>query len=204
VLSVLPACRFTLLLLALLGLNCHGTFAQEHYDAGLKAFQGGALERAVASWTEAARSAQSMGRSAEQITALEHLARAYVSLGRYALAVQALDAALQVARETFDDSRLSSLLAALGNAHIAVGPPETAEAYLRKGLDLARREQDTHRIAAILNDLGNLHAAQQRFGEAIAQYRESAALARTAGLRVLAARALANGASAMHTQGAAH
>ena len=56
-------------------------------------------------------------------------------------------------------------------------------------------------MAAGLNDLGNLYAGQQKYGEAIAAYRESAALAQGAGLRVLAARGLSNAASALRQHG---
>src|SRR5215813_9078471 len=65
-------------LFALLLLVQHCAFALEraspaqHLDAGLQAFQRGALEEAVVSWTDAARSAQLAGNIADQITALEY------------------------------------------------------------------------------------------------------------------------------------
>src|SRR5262249_48788415 len=161
----------------------------------------GALEEAVVSWTDAARSAQSAGNVAEQITALEYLAQAYTSLGLYGQAIQTLAGALKIAEATPDVARTTSLLAALGNAHIAVGPPEAAEAYLQRSIDLARRSEDAARTATGLNALGNLHAGQRKYEEAIAAYRESAALAQGAGLRVLAARGLANAASALRQHG---
>ena len=108
---------------------------------------------------------------------------------------------MKLAQALPDSARVASLLAALGNAYIAVGPPETAEAYLQRSLGLARRDQDSGRMAAGLNDLGNLYAGQQKYGEAIAAYRESAALAQGAGLRVLAARGLSNAASALRQHG---
>ena len=58
-------------LFALLLLVQHGAFALDgafpdrYLDAGLKAFQRGALEEAVAHWTDAARSAQAAGKTAE-------------------------------------------------------------------------------------------------------------------------------------------
>ncbi len=194
-------------LFALLLLVPYRTFAldiappEQHLSAGLKAFQQGALEEAVVNWTDAVRSAESAGKPAEQITALEYLAQAYTSLGRYSQAIQTLDAALSIAQKSPDAVQVTALLAALGNAYIAVGPPETAENYLQQSLGLARLDKDAGRTAAVLNDLGNLYAGQRKYAEAIAAYRESAALAQRAGLRVLAARGLGNAAGALRQNG---
>ncbi len=168
-------------------------------DAGLKAFQQGALEEAVDSWTAAAQSAQASGKLEEHVTALEYLARAYTSLGRYTQAIQSLHTALKLADALPQTTRIR-LLAALGNAHVAVGPPEAAERYLRESLQLASSRQDVARMAAALNDLGNLYSSQRKYAEATAAYSESAALAQKAGLRLLAARALSNAAGSLVQQ----
>jgi CHAT domain-containing protein len=193
-------------LVALLLILHHGTFAQDntprrsHLDSGLKAFQRGAMEEAIANWSDALRSAEAAGHLAEHVTALEYLARAYASLGRYSQAIQTLRTALNMA-EPLPELATIALLAALGNAHVAVGPPEVAESYLQRGLRLARQYRETGRTAAILNDLGNLHAGRNKLEEAVAAYRESAGLARGAELRLLAARALGNAAHALRQQG---
>jgi CHAT domain-containing protein len=92
------------------------------------------------------------------------------------------------------------LLAALGNAHVAVGPAQAAEKYLRESLDLARSRSDSALMAAALNDLGNLYFGQSKHGEATAAYAESAALAQSVGLHLLAARAFSNAAGSLLQQ----
>ena len=174
----------------------------DDFDAGMKAYRQGALEEAVTRWKSAAGAAEASGKTDERIVALEHLAQAQIALGYYVQAIEALQTAVRLAEATPDHGRTSALLAALGNAHIAIGPAQAAEQYLQRSLGLARG-RDQQRAAAVLNDLGNLHLGQAQYEQALAAYRESVALARAAGLRVLAARALANAAAAYRRQGKA-
>jgi CHAT domain-containing protein len=199
----LPRCLW---LIALLLFARHGALAQNgaspgsSLDAGLKAFQQGALEDAVATWEAAAESAQASGKLEEHVAALEYLSRAYTSLGRYRQAIESLHTALKLTEALPQTARIR-LLAALGNAHVAVGPPEVAEKYLRQSLSLARSGSDVGSTAAALNDLGNLYSSQSKYGEATAAYAEGAALAQSVGLRLLAARALSNAVSGLLQQG---
>lgn len=177
--------------------------AEGTVDAGLEAFERGRFEDAVDSWSDAARAAASRNSTAEQVRALEFLARGHSALGRYRSAVQTLEDALKLAENSGDQVRLASLLGALGNACVAAGAPDAARQYLQRSVDLARADGDTPRIAAALNDLGNLHLAQRHREEAVSAYGESAALAQAAGLRTLAARAYANAAGALRELGRA-
>ena len=61
--------------------------------------------------------------------------------------------------------------------------------------DVARQIGDSTLTAVILNNRGNLLVTQQKNAEAIAAYKESAALAKQVGQRLLRARALTNAAS---------
>jgi len=175
--------------------------AEKHFEQGLKAFQRGAFQEAVSSWTDAARLYEREGRIREQIRALSDLSEAYSALGYYRQAVNSLQTALELAEKSRDTARIPSLLARLGNALIATGPPETAETYLKRGLEMARQAGDSTLAAAILNNLGNLFATQKKYAEAISAYKESIVLAKAAGHRVLAARAMANAAAALRQSG---
>jgi tetratricopeptide (TPR) repeat protein len=192
-------CILGLALWAQASLAVENSSSQQHLAAGLKAYQQGAFEEAIGHWTNAAQSAESSGDSHQHVVALEHIAHAQLSLGHYVQAIRTLEAALNIAQAPPQSDRLISVLGALGNAHIAVGPPATAEQYLKRSLELTRG-QDPGRSAATLNDLGNLYAGLEQYAQAIASYRESAALAGKADLHVLAARALSNAAGSLRRQ----
>jgi len=166
-------------------------------EAGRKAFERGAFQDAVVSWTSALRGYERAGNRPGQLTTLIQLSQAESALGRYGQAVRNLEAALELADGLGDRSRLATVLAALGNVHIVIGPPETAAAYLERALALSRSLGAPALTATVLNNLGNLRATQGNHQDALTAYRESIVLARDLGYRVLAARALSNAAAAL-------
>lgn len=190
-------------ILILCGFTCAPAEAQSDFDQGAAAFERGAFEAAVESWTRAARSAEKARDVPSQISALVHLGDAYAALGRYRQAVAALDGALNAAEKSGEQSRLAWILARLGNALIATGPPDAAEAALRRALQLARTSGDTGLAAGVLNDLGNSLAARKKTQEAVAAYRESVGLAEQSGRPALVIRARLNEAAALRRANAA-
>jgi CHAT domain-containing protein/Tfp pilus assembly protein PilF len=171
--------------------------AETSMERGLEAFRRGNLGEAVSSWTEANRLYVKRGSADGQIRALTRLSTAQAGLGQYRHAANALETALDLAKQTGDARRIASVGAALGNVYIAVGPLDTAEGYLRSALAVARQQQDPGLVATILNNLGNLLVVQQKPAEAVAAYRESIALATGAQHRVLRARGRVNVAAAL-------
>src|SRR5262249_6202265 len=91
-----------------------------------------------------------------------------------------------------------------GNAYLATGPLENAFQSLNEALGIAKQLQNPELSAAVLNDLGNLFTAQKRYAEALAAYRESVTLAKTAGHHTLAVRAQINAATASLQNGQYH
>lgn len=173
----------------------------KYFEQGLKAFERGAFEEAVLSWTEAARSYEGEHNPTGQMAALTQLSLAYSALGQHKQTVKSLDVALELAEKSGDLARIASVLASLGNAHIAIGLPETAETYLKRSLRMATELGDSALTASVLNNLGNLFATQKKYSEAIAAYREGIELAKQAGHRLLTARALVNAAMALRQNG---
>ena len=151
------------------------------------AFDRGAFESAVESGTRAARLFQEAGDHAGQIAALIHVAEGYSALGQYRQSVGVLDRALEVAEASGDRSQVPWILSRLGSPLIATGPPQAAEATLRRALGMAREAADRPLAAGLLNDLGNQLASRKEMPEALANYRESAALAESSGRGFLVA-----------------
>ena len=71
--------------------------------------------------------------------------------------------------------------------------------YLDRALAVSRQLGDSTLTAVILNNRGNLLVTQQKNTEAVATYKESAALAKDSGQRLLRARALTNAATTLET-----
>jgi CHAT domain-containing protein len=168
--------------------------ATRRFDEGLAAYDRGALEDAVSSWAEASELYTQEGNVAGLVRTLIYLSRAYTSLGRSGEAISRLTAALELAERANDLPRVAAALAELGNAHLAGGSLDAAGTYLRRGLDVAAELGDAGLTAVMQNNLGNLLATQEKHAEAVAAYRESADLAKRAGLLALVGRALVNAA----------
>jgi CHAT domain-containing protein len=200
------ASSLAVVLLAL-SIGCPAGAAQHagrsELDAGIAAFDRGAIESAIETFTQVAQRAEQRGDRAELIVALVHLAEGYSALGRYRQAVVALDRALTAAEASADRSQVAWILARLGGALLATGPPPTAEATLRRALDMAREVGDRSLAASVLNDLGNQLASRKAMPEALAAYRESASLAEASGQDLLLAGVRINEARALRQTGAA-
>jgi CHAT domain-containing protein len=175
--------------------------AQAHLAAGRAAFERGAFDSAIESWTLAATASEQAGDRAGQILALVRASEAYAALGRYRQAVGVLDRALKLAEGSEDRSQVPWILSRLGNNLIATGPADVAETTLRRSLDMAREGGDTALTIAVLNDLGNFLATRRKTPEAVAAYRESVALAERAGDASQATRARVNLARALGHSG---
>ena len=154
---------------------------QGQLAAGRAAYERGAFDRAIESWTLAADTAERAGDRGGQIQALVYAGEGYAALGRYGQAAGLLDRALKLAEDSPDRSQVPWILSRLGNILIATGPADAAETTLRRALEMAREGGDTSLTIAVLNDLGNFLATRRKAAEAVVVYRESAALAERAG-----------------------
>src|SRR5437870_7389156 len=157
--------------------------ADKSFNLGVQAFKRGSFEDAIASWTAAAEAYERLGKPRERMLALTHLAEAYSALGRYLQAGTTLGIALDLAERSGDSARIASVLSRLGNVHAALGEPAIPECHLERGLRRARERGDRGLTAALLNDLGNVLVTKKQDAEALAAYRESAALAEQADRR---------------------
>ena len=175
--------------------------AQEHMAAGRAAFERGAFDGAIESWSLAAIASERAGDRAGQIQALVYVSEAHAMLGRYRQAVGVLDRALKLAESSEDRSQVPWILSRLGNILIATGPADTAETTLKRSLDMARDGRDPALTAAVLNDLGNFLMTRRKTREAVAAYRESAALAEGTGNALQAMRARVNMARPLRQSG---
>ena len=176
--------------------------AHDLLHRGMKAFERGALEEAVSSWSDAARLFQQHGARAEQISALILVGQGYSALGKNREATSIFEAALDLAQQSADTHRTMTALAGLGEAYLAIGRLSEAAKVLKDGLGLAESLGDLALLAALLNVQGNLFVAQEKYGDAIDAYSRTIDLAATADPS-LAARARANIALPLRKNGAA-
>ncbi len=175
--------------------------AQSSMDRGLQSFQRGHMDQALADWKEATEFFAKGGNTKGQIEALTRLALAQQNLGRYTQALQSLELALALAQQTGNSTSLASLYGSLGSTYLAAGNKDGAAEYLALALKLAREQGPPSLVAAILNDQGILLASQGSFPSALKAYQESAILAKEAGDRVLAGKAMINSARAAMRSG---
>lgn len=175
--------------------------ARQSMEDGLDAYSRGALDLAVARWSEAATAYDALGQRGERCDVLVRLARAQQAMGLHAHAVHSLEEALPLARGLEDRARVATVLGSLGDVHIVVGPSERSSAYLREGLELARALDQPLLSASILNHLGNLHASLGEYERAGDFYLESASLARASQDPLLAGTALSNAGAAAWRSG---
>lgn len=83
--------------------------ASVQVEAGLAAYEQGAFEDAVLSWSEAARVAAAQAKPGEQLRALELAARANSALGRHRTAIDTLQGALKLAEKSGERGRLAAV-----------------------------------------------------------------------------------------------
>lgn len=175
--------------------------APGHLAAGRAAFERGAFDSAIESWTRAADAAAQAGDRPSEIQALVSASEAYAALGRYGQAAATLERALSLAEDARYRAFVPWILSRLGNVLIVTGPPDAAETTLRRSLEMARETADAPLAVGVLNDLGNLLSMRRKMPEAVAAYRESVALAERVGDTGQAMRGRVNLARALRQSG---
>jgi CHAT domain-containing protein len=172
-----------------------------HLATGRAAFERGAFDSAIESWTRAADAAARAGDRASEIHALVNASEAYAALGRYGQAAAGLERALGLAEDGPRRGHVPWILSRLGNVLIVTGPADAAETTLRRSLQMSREGTDTPLTIAVLNDLANLLSIRRKMPEAVAAYRESVTLAERAGDASQAMRGRVNLARALRQSG---
>ncbi|MGJ3238170.1 MAG: adenylate/guanylate cyclase domain-containing protein [Anaerolineae bacterium] len=109
---------------------------------------------------------------ASRITAERILGLAYLSLGRYTDAYDALTNAYNLLPLNALD-QISSVLRALGKLYYYQGRLEESVAYYRRALDTAHKTQDLNLIALTLDHLGNVEVERGRFAVALEHCEEA-------------------------------
>ena len=165
---------------------------EKHMGQGSLSFEKGAFEKAISSWTEAARLYQHKDDKIRQGEALIKLSQAHLSIGRFGDALEASEKALLLAGESGDQTLLASALGHIGNVYLGTGQADLAYQYLNKGLKVAKNLNDSEITAIILNNLGNLFNSQKRYDDAVNAYKESTKFANIAGKQTMALVALVN------------
>ncbi|MGV9304669.1 tetratricopeptide repeat protein [Nonomuraea sp. NPDC003727] len=122
----------------------HGDEALECYGAGLRA-------------------ARAAGDRAGEATVCRHLGVAYIGIGRYGDALEALSAGLAL-EETQDGT--ARLLSNMGIALIRIGRFEEALGHLDRALDLLKVEGTPHDLAMVLTNIGVAHTQLGRYAKA--------------------------------------
>ena len=163
---------------------------------GSEFLQRGDFAQAAASWKEAAQQYEKSGRVKERAQALLQLAYAYQALGQAKNALQTLELALALARQTEDPGQRATILAALGKAYLDLGQFDESAEHLNQAFAMARETGDKGLTGSVLNDMGVLFSVRQQYGDALGAYAEAASLAQAAQLPSLAMRAGANAALA--------
>ena len=130
-------------------------------------------------WQTAAENYQTINNQQGVIRSQINQAQALQVMGRYRRAKTALNS-VQERLVQQPDTRLKSVsLRSLGNTLFAVGELDTAQTTLEASLKIARNLELTSEISSAFLSLGNISKAQSKTEEAIAYYRESAAIAPT-------------------------
>ena len=163
---------------------------------GGQSFQRGSFEQAVLKWKDAALVYEREGKIVEQGQALMQLSQAYQALGQHRKALESLELALALARQSDDRRQFALIMAQLGQVYLSSGQLEAASQMLHEALGLANGLGNAGLSAVILNDLGILLASQQQYADALKTYEESLSLAETVRNRPLAVRARINMAKA--------
>jgi CHAT domain-containing protein len=162
---------------------------------GLAAFEKGMFDQAIPHWEKAVQFYRAHHDNPHEIDAQVRLAATYEAVGQFNDAIRLLNDAVNLASVANDRRRIILAKSNLGEAYFYTRRSDFAEANLREALALALADQDLKAAAAIHNSLGNLLAAQDRPGDALEAYLESASLARLTHDRLLVAKAFSNAAS---------
>jgi len=162
---------------------------------GLAAFEKGVFDQAIPHWEKAVRFFRAQHDNPHEVDAQVRLAAAYEAVGQISDAIGLLNDAVRLATVAKDRRRIILAKSNLGEAYSYTRRSNFAETNLREALALALADQDLKAVASIHNSLGNLLASQDKLGDALEAYLESASAARQAHDRLLAAKALGNAAS---------
>lgn len=168
---------------------------QKETSEGLAAFERGAFDQAVPHWERAIQFYRAQHDNPHLIDAQIRLATAYENIGQFSDSIRLLGDAVTLATDANDRRRTILAKRDLGEAHFYARRPDSANTSLHEALVLALADKDQEAAAAIYNSLGSLLASQDRLGDALEAYLESASSARQAHDRLLAAKALSNAAS---------
>jgi tetratricopeptide (TPR) repeat protein len=147
--------------------------ADELLQAGIRAEQLGALDRAIASFTEASRAADPWLVS----EALTRLADAHRSLNDWDVALQAARKAQSVARAARLDAQWTHALIAEANVFLCRGDFPEAKQLCEQALsatnDARLRGLALQNIGSILAQQGQLGAAERSFSESYGQFQRA-------------------------------
>ena len=166
----------------------------DYQTEALNAFQRGDVARAITLWQDAAQGYERLRQPRPHAIVLTHLAHAYQALGLFDKAVQHLEAALQRANEAGDRPQMALLLGDLGYMQAIIGHQQEANRLLDDAIAQSNQLDDRALTASLLYTRGHLLIMQQKRPEALAAYRQSAALAQQAQRPDLEARSLVNAA----------
>jgi diguanylate cyclase (GGDEF)-like protein len=121
----------------------------------------------------------------------------YVSLGDVPLAIESVQATLELDERSQHRNGIASGLNNLGILHIKLGRYAQALEYLGQAIQLATQLGDTQRQLEATANLGLAQMGNDQLEQALASFEAANALAELTGDRVLAARNLANLAEAL-------
>jgi CHAT domain-containing protein len=169
-----------------------GMTAEEYLERGTREMRLGAFAEATGNFEQAIRLLGKSGDRGLRCDAMMKLAQVRHLTGTYWKALDVLEQASSLARESNDIKRLAQIEGAIGNALLGLGEHETASRRMLDGLALARESGSADTAAAILNNLGNVYDSQGKLAEAEECYREGAEQAEKAGNTTLAASATIN------------
>jgi CHAT domain-containing protein len=161
----------------------------------LAAFEKGVFDQAIPHWGKAVQFYRAQHDNPHEVDAQIRLAAAYEAVGQFSDAIGLLNDAVGLATVAKDRPRIILAKSNLGEAYSYTRRSDYAETNLREALALALADRDLKAVASIQNSLGNLLASQDKLGDALEAYLESASSARQAHDRLLAAKALSNAAS---------
>ncbi|OQW94216.1 MAG: hypothetical protein BWK79_07040 [Beggiatoa sp. IS2] len=158
----------------------------ELFQQGLNAFQQRAYPEAVENWEKTLAEELSVS---ERVETLLQLAHTYQILGKYSVAHQKLQQALEL---TIEPEQKALIHSRLGDLLLAVQDGEAAQTHLNQGIAIAKSLNRPDLLAHLLNNLGNVFSIQQNHSAALESYTQAAKLAAQEGERDLQIQALAN------------
>lgn len=162
---------------------------------GKDAFEKGAFAEAVRLLKTAADHFSKSSAESPRAFALSLLGQAQLARGRYADALEAFQAALNLALKAKDSDRAAVIESQLGETFRVLGMIQNARFHSDNAVEKARHSDDPAVLADALNGRGNLHAEEGDYEAAMTAYEEALQssenlqdMERTALLKINAAR----------------